>query len=573
MSKLVGITLNSKFGILEAQECRFETTPDKLVTIKAGVGSGKTSLGKAINIGLSAGSERELPVDMKAYELADIDEEISYGETPVFMHTSYKDGKLSSYLYIKDESGKQCKNPVINGKRMTPAVLRDEIKTELTFGVQDFISDDPRRQMDWMMNTYKEKLREKGVVFDKKSPNYQGSILYQLDQAKLDRSQKFEKVRMLNAFKVSMESEGLREENIPDNIDISAIEKERDTFNENFYNEVAKFDAKLNEIKISSSKAISAMDAYNSSLEDKKKSEDEKNKLSVEALNRELSDKRNARTEIKSHIDFLLSKGAPVTEINKWFDSLEKIEDNKVFVPYVIHPIPQDCGKYVNDGYDYGETIKNAFESLGNNRKSYVDINSKKEEFQNHKPADTFLQKIDEAKSTNKIAARWAAWFDHQASDKLVKDLFSEYRKIFTSIDLGVEGLRIDIIGNEDDMNMRTVYNGIHNSKLFGNESGEYRAISSYSETQKNILSILMQIHLLDEKKKNGNDALRFLFIEAPMDTKTRDMLIEYQQKYDLQLLCTMTCDVDMNTLKDGEIAIENGYLISNAINGDKKES
>ena len=47
------------------------------------------------------------------------------------------------------------------------------------------------------------------------------------------------------------------------------------------------------------------------------------------------------------------------------------------------------------------------------------------------------------------------------------------------------------------------------------------------------------------------------------MDSKTRDMLIEYQKKYDLQLLCTMTCDVDVSTLKEGEIAIENGYLIS----------
>lgn len=36
MSKLVGLKLNDKFGVLEAQECRFETTPDHLVIIKAG---------------------------------------------------------------------------------------------------------------------------------------------------------------------------------------------------------------------------------------------------------------------------------------------------------------------------------------------------------------------------------------------------------------------------------------------------------------------------------------------------------------------------------------------------------
>ena len=194
MSKLVGLKLNEKFGILQAQECRFETTPEHLVVIKAGVGCGKTETGKAISIGLSGGSERELPIDMKAFQGVDIDEEIAYGETPIFMHTSYKGGKLDSYLYIKDKDGKKCKNPIINGKKMTAAVLRDELKTELTFGIEDFISEDPRRQMDWMMKTYQDKLKEKGVVFDKKSPNYQGSILYQLEQAKLDRSRKYEEV-------------------------------------------------------------------------------------------------------------------------------------------------------------------------------------------------------------------------------------------------------------------------------------------------------------------------------------------------------------------------------------------
>lgn len=564
MSKLVGLKLNEKLGILEAQTCEFETSPEKLVTIKAEVGSGKSTLGKAISIGMAAGSERELPIDMKAYQGADIDEEISYGDTPIFMHTSYKDGKLSSYLYIKDDNGKVCKNPVINGKKMTAAVLRDELKTELTFGIQEFISDDPRRQMDWMMQTYQEKLKEKGVVFDKKSPNYQGSILYKLDQAKLDRSRKYERLRTLNAFKVALEDEGLREDQIPEYIDISAIEKERDTANSAFYDKIRDFDAKLNEIKISSSKAISVLDAYNSSLEEKKRSEDKNNMLSVDADNRKLQELRCERGEIKSHIDFLLSKGAPVSEVTKWFDGLERIPGNKEYTEYEIHPIPKDCDKYINDGYSYEENVIKAFSDLDFYRKEYIRIDSEEKEFEAKKPADTFTSRIEEAKASNKIADRWAAFFDHQAADKVVKDLFAEYRKIFTSIDLGVEGLNIDIIGNEDDMNMRTVYNGAHDPKLFGNEKKEYRPLSSYSETQKNIISILMQIHLLDEKKKKGNDALRFLFIEAPMDSKTRDMLIDYQKKYDLQLLCTMTCDVDTSSLKDGEIAIQNGYLISN---------
>lgn len=560
MSKLIGIKLNEKFGILEAQECKFETTPDHLVVIKAHVGAGKSSLGKAVSIGLSGGSERGLPVDMKAYKDADIDDEIAYGDVPIFMHTSYTGGKLSSYLYTKDKDGKKCKNPVINGKKMTAAVMRDELKTELTFGIQDFISDDPRRQMEWMMATYQEKLKEKGVVFDKRSPNYQGSILYQLEQAKLDRSQKYEHMRTLNAFKVSLDADGLKESEIPEYISIDDINKKRDAANEKYFEKTQKINDELNGIKIRSSKAISVLDSYNSSLEEKKKNEDEKNRLSVDAYNRNLKEKKDKRLEIRSHIDFLTSKGAPTDGVIKWFDSLPEIGDEKKYEEYVVHPIPNKDGKYINDNYSYPDNVKSAFAELDECRKEYISKSSEKIDKPN---LDEYQREIEAAKRSNNIADRWAAFFDHQKADKEVKRLFSEYRKIFTSIDLGVKGLRIDIVGDENDMNMRTMYNGEHNPQLFGNMNGEYRPVSSYSETQKNVLAILMQIHLLDEKKKKGDNALRFLFIESPMDTPTRDMLIEYQKKYDLQILTTMTCDVEADKLKDGEIAIENGYLIS----------
>ena len=560
MSKLVGLKLNEKFGILEAQEARFETSTDKLITIKAEVGKGKSTVGKALNIGLSAGSEREIPVDMKAYEGCDIEEEITYGETPIFMRTTYKDGSLSSSLYIKDKDGKKCTNPVINGKKMTAAALRDELKTELTFGIQEFISDDPRRQMEWMMKTYKDKLKEKGVVFDKKSPNYQGSVLYQLEQAKMERSQRYEKMRGLNAFKTALENDGLREEAIPDYIDISTIEKEREEASEKYHEELHDFDTKLGNIKVNSQKAISIMDAYNSSLKENKRLTDENNRLNVDSFNKKIDENKKNRDLLHEHIQILSEAGAPMKEVIEWFEKLPSIGEYKEFIETEINPITTDCGKYIHDK-KYSDEIEKAFADLDFCRKEYVRLEKEKEAVK--KPSDEFSSRIEEAKASNRIAERWAAFFDHQETDKEVKRIFAEYRKIFTSIDLGVDGLKIDIIGNEDDMNMRTVYNGSHNPKLFGNEKGEYRALSSYSETQKNILSILMQIHLLDEKKKQGDDALRFLFIEAPLDSKTRDMLIDYQKKYDLQLLCTMTCDVDVSTLKEGEIAIENGYLIS----------
>ena len=116
------------------------------------------------------------------------------------------------------------------------------------------------------------------------------------------------------------------------------------------------------------------------------------------------------------------------------------------------------------------------------------------------------------------------------------------------------------VIGETSEI--RTMYNGAHDTELFRNDKKEYRAVSSYSETQRNILAILMQIHLLEEKKKQGVEGLRYLCIDTPLDNKTKDLLISFQKKYDIQLLTTSTGDFDRSKLNDSEILIENGYLL-----------
>jgi len=562
MSKLIGLTLNNKLGILQAQSCEFSTSSDKLITIKGGVGTGKTTLNKASQIALGAGSERETPVDMKAYNGADVEIQITYGETPIFMRTVYKDNSMTSTLYIKDVDGKKVTNPVINGKKITAAGMRDILKTQLTFGISEFISEDPRVQMSWMMEVYKDKLKEKGVVFDKKSPNYQGSLLYQLEQAKMKRSHLYEHMRGLNGFRAALESEGLRETSIPDYIDIASIEKEKALSTKKYYETLQGLESKLNDIKVKSKGSTSFMDSYNSSLEEKKKIVDDRNRFNVDAFNKDIDSQIEKRNEIHKNIQFLSEAGAPIKELNDWFEKLPAVPKKKEFEESEVLAIRKnERGNYIHDK-QYPDEVEKFFNDLESYRKEYLAIEKEKSEVK--EPEDVFTSQIDAAKASNRIAERWASFFDHQKADEEVKKIFSEYRKIFTSINLGVEGLRIDIVGNEDDMNLRTVYNGSHNPKLFGNLKAEYRPISSYSETQKNILAILMQIHLLDEKKKAGDDALRYMFIESPMDTKTRDMLIEYQKKYDLQLLCTVTCDVDVQDIKDGEIVIENGYLLTN---------
>ena len=153
MTKIISLELNNDFGVLKAQKAEFKETSDGLIEIKAGVGEGKTTLKQAAELAISAGNTQTLPFDTEKLKDVDVEIELSTG---VFMRT-YSDakGKLKSVAYRKLEDGKIDKDPVINGKKLTPAVLRDLIRTELTFGIDDFLSEE--KQVEFIEDLTKNK--------------------------------------------------------------------------------------------------------------------------------------------------------------------------------------------------------------------------------------------------------------------------------------------------------------------------------------------------------------------------------------------------------------------------------
>jgi hypothetical protein len=106
------------------------------------------------------------------------------------------------------------------------------------------------------------------------------------------------------------------------------------------------------------------------------------------------------------------------------------------------------------------------------------------------------------------------------------------------------------------------MYNGVHNPEFFGNLAKEDRLLTQYSQTQRPIIAILMQIYLLEEKFKKNEDGLRLMWIECPIDKKTRDLLIQIQDKYDLTIVVGVTGDFTVEGLEPGQFLIENGELL-----------
>ena len=563
MSKLISLSLNNQFGVLKAQEVEFVET-GTLIEVKAPVGQGKTTLKNATETAISAGNQQILPFDSTKFHDIDVEVKLTYGDTPVFLRTyTDKKGDLTSVAYIKDVDGKVCKDPVIQGKKLTAAALRDALRTDLTFGIDDFLSENPRTHFEFMMKIYAHKLKEMGVIFDTKSPAYKDSILWRLDQAKMDRQNKHIIRRGLNAFKEAFDSEGLDETKVPALIDIIAIEaektlaanalqKRKEAFQKAWYDGQAQkkdeLQKKIDEITSKASVLTAKLTARNANIAN----EAEKYRLKVE--------RAQSAYEILDEMDY-----HSVTEIKQWILSFEK--PNSELVPFIDGKIDPKAFEMTFDSVT-DSIIKEIHELRAHITPIWAEKETlSKAELPEYVDTETVINydtQIANARTSNKIAERWGSFYDWQEADETVKSIWREYCEMFTKLDLGVAGLTIQIVGDEEKSEIRTLYNGLHNPEFFGNVNKEDRLLTQYSQTQRPVIAILMQIYLLEEKLKKNEDGLRLMWIECPIDRKTRDLLLDIQTKYNLNIIVGVTGDFTVEGLKPGEFLIEGGELLSN---------
>ena len=100
------------------------------------------------------------------------------------------------------------------------------------------------------------------------------------------------------------------------------------------------------------------------------------------------------------------------------------------------------------------------------------------------------------------------------------------------------------------------MYNGAYDTEYFHNPKKELRKLSSYSDTQKPLICLLIQNYLLKQKGKS----MPYLWIDkVPIDNKTRTLLNRMSVELNLWLFVSWTGDFDKTSLVDGELLIENG--------------
>lgn len=558
--KIIGLSLNQQLGILKACNLEFDQE-NRLQKILGCVGQGKTTLKTALDLG-TKGSKTL--VDKSLYGEVDCETQLLDGEQKIYVGCkSDKTGSLIYTLYTKDVNGKIIREPVIDGEKATPAKYLEKLQTELTWRMNDLVSENPIIQRNLLLDLYKSELKRVGVIFDKKDPNYMNSILDQIDQAYRKRDYADMLRKQKGGIKEDLILQGFdpdRPNTTPDFVDVSNIDSDimklrNSIILQNQELENTKTN-KLRELQNEAEKVILAAKNYN-------------NTHSIAYNNRLLEYEKaveveNKKAELIENCVNLLTTlnnyGYAGQEVYQWINSLPTPEAIVKPTKTALIEFDSDNKIITPVNYDkYDSTVKAIFMQLQTIRNEYAQVLNTEIVFDSSE-IDSKILALEEiktkAKATNRIVEAIDSFHAWRKTNDDVLTLKNEYYKKLSEVNTGVEGLKI--VCEETSGDIFLTYNGCFDPQYFNNPTLEQRKLASYSGTQKPLICLLIQHYLLSLKPK----ALRYMYIDnVPMDKRTQEVLIDMCEKLDLTIFLTVTGDFEKDSLKNGEILIEGGEV------------
>ena len=570
--KIIGLSVIQQFGVLKATELKFDAK-NKLYPIKGEVGAGKTTLNKAMRL-TTQGSDTLVDKNLYGGDVEMVTQLLD-GDKSIFVGCKKKedDTGLTYFIYELDENGKKVQNPVIDGVKATPAAYLKELQTALTWRLNELTSENPTTQRRLLLELYRKELEKKGVVFEKSSPNYVGGIIDKIEKAKDERSYFDMKRKEKGGIADDLKKKGVDYDNrlkpvstkeIEDEIleetikrksalDNPKTEKEQKLLKlKNFGLEYsAKIKAKNDEIKAENQKLKNTETAYYNA---------------IKVYNKNIDDAYNLLTPLVSENQLKAFQSSWQQFLD---DSIEEVK--KPELNFLKELEFNDKGTCISKADDFKD------EEIQNLLKNYLDVGleysriSKAEETEvDTKVYDDKIEelqkKLKAKKSYNQDVESVNSLHDWREQNDKVNDLNREFFSLLEGIDTGVSGLHIAPEYDLDDNGNRIargndiylMYDGSYDPEYFHNEDKELRKLSAYSDTQKPMICLLIQNYLLSKKPK----ILPYLWIDqVPIDNKTKLLLDKMSEELGLWLFVNWTGDFDKDSLKDGEILIENGEI------------
>ena len=552
--KIIGLSVNKSFGGLKATELKFNDE-NRLTVVKGEVGSGKTTLNRALSLTTKGSKTLE---DNNLYGEVDLTAQLLDGDYKVFVNCkSNESGKLSHSIYTIDEHGNKLKDVVIDGQKLTPANYLKSLQTSLTWRLDELTSENPIIQRKILLELYASELEKKGVIFDKNHPKFTESIIHKIEVAKNDRNYADMKRKEVGGIAEDLRSKGIDYESIRELKDVVTLEQQISSAQSDvdYLQRNAKqvHEAALNELK---TKGLE----INAKLKDCKDNIKEYNDVIQKNLDNYETEQEGKTKKLDNILEILESLNSNnIDDVLMLIHSgLEVIKEpeNKFLTQLEFNEKGQ-CTSQPEDFKD--EEINQLLKayifsksqySAKANQEDIIPDTSKQEE------KITYLK--DELNSNygwNKEAKAINSFHDWKEANEAVKDLKNDYYKKLTGIDTGVDGLHISL-ENAESENIFLMYNGAYDTEYFHNPKKELRKLSSYSDTQKPLICLLIQNYLLKQKGKS----MPYLWIDkVPIDNKTRTLLNRMSVELNLWLFVSWTGDFDKTSLVDGELLIENG--------------
>jgi hypothetical protein len=491
-----------------------------------------------------------------------------------------KNGEIQQSFMVDTEKGRKTeKNPIAGMEKLTPSKLQDLMRTSLTYGIDDFLSESSTRVRDFIFKTYSDELLKLGLIVEKNSPAYGESINGRLETAIANRDEISREQSKRGAYGVNLEGFVCpRKPNIE-----SLNEKQKEAI-QKLANAKATKEAQKGQIEIRISEKQAKFDLKKNEAESVKKDIVTWNDSKLEE---EKDDVNNLMKDHKSFIEqkeiinesklFLTTDCSPEDEIfillqsfsaiekhiQQKLESFEKEINNR---PQVLQ-IPLD-GKGVPENLP--EEAVTLLLKLQNIRAEAIAIQKeidgiKNEPIEGDNSAvetaqaelDAVNLEIEAAQKDNDLFERFEILERHTEAERKVNELRAERNRMYTQIDCKVKGLTIGLV-DEDKGTMAFYYDGRYDVEYFANPNKTPQLITSYSASQKVLISVLLQANLLKENQL----PLNVLYVDnVGMDSKVRDLFDLFAKKNGLMILVAQTNDKTIDDIGSNELLIENGEV------------
>ncbi len=478
-----------------------------------------------------------------------------------------------------DFDGKQKNTDVpIDGLgKMTVSKLQNLMSTTLTYGIDDFLSEDAIRVRQFIFDTFQDELEKLGLVIKKGETGYEDSIAGRIEKAIAERDDIQREQSKLGAYGVNLE--GLVQ---PEFIPMEQFNSRRDAILQEIADAKAesKSASQIRENKL----ALAESEARNilQKGEAVKKEIEQWNQVRID-IEAQLIKELKYRRELygKKTIEWMdvvktfdLSENArdAVLTIEKVMDDLkDEVHNLQTYRPAVLQ-IPTIQGAEAVG--EFPEDAVTLMESLSQIRDQYTkaiaEVNKYKapaeekpdDSIKKVKQAEQKLTNIDveisQAQETNELFRKFEVLEQYREADKNVKELYAERNKLYMQINCGVKGLNINIL-EEDGKRLGFFYNGNADLEYFTNPDGYPRPLTSYSKSQKIYIAAMLQCYLMSKKQY----PLNVLCVDdTGMDKKIHQLWDNFSKKYGLMILVTSTNDKEVEDIGSNEILIENGEIL-----------